>query len=70
MMQTTPTACKIRRILGLSERLMSSKKPLKNTSDSPKKTKNPLKGISKGSKQQANAKERKIPSPPARGVLA
>ncbi|GAA7287263.1 hypothetical protein HpBGD97_02780 [Helicobacter pylori] len=51
MMQTTPTACKIRRILGLNERLMSSKKPLKNTSDSPKKTKNPLKGASKGSKR-------------------
>ncbi|GAA9301695.1 hypothetical protein HpHA238_04970 [Helicobacter pylori] len=50
MMQTTPTACKIRRILGLSERLISSKKPLKNTSDSPKKTKGPLKGVSKGSK--------------------
>ncbi|GAA9617850.1 hypothetical protein HpHA86_04840 [Helicobacter pylori] len=50
MMQTTPTACKIRRILGLSERLMSSKKPLKKTNNSPKKTKNLLKGISKGSK--------------------
>ncbi|GAA8935987.1 hypothetical protein SLK260_02470 [Helicobacter pylori] len=70
MMQTTPTACKIRRILGLNERLMSSKKPLKKTNNNPKKTKNPLKGISKGSKKQANAKERKIPSPPARGVLA
>ncbi|GAA7276429.1 hypothetical protein HpM004_14650 [Helicobacter pylori] len=70
MMQTTPTACKIRRILGLSERLMSSKKPLKNTNNKPKKTKNPLKGVSKDSKREANTKERKIPSPPARGVLA
>ncbi|GAA9376316.1 hypothetical protein TH0757_01210 [Helicobacter pylori] len=56
--------------MGLNERLMSSKKPLKNTNNKPKKTKNPLKGASKDSKRQANTKERKIPSPPARGVLA
>ncbi|GAA6824732.1 hypothetical protein HpHN84_05000 [Helicobacter pylori] len=49
--------------MGLNERLMSSKKPLKNTSDSPKKNKRPFKRHFKRFKITSQRKRKKDPKP-------